>query len=101
MFYQVFKKNSIQQLIIFFSIFCFLFTSQLPSKLLAEPCSSLCPAVLENEQDALRAKNATIVVGTTIIALIGGVAWLALGSSCHKKHHCYCSSYSSSCSYGY
>lgn len=104
MFFQAFKKeSSIRHFIAYFTLLCFLFTSQTPSKLSADECcpspySSPSPCVLVEQEDVQRTKTATIVAGATIIALVGGVAWLAFGSSCHKGHH---SSHSSSSSSSY
>lgn len=98
MFLHRFKKDFFKQWIAYFSLFCVVFTSQIPSKLLADPCS----CIMVDQEDARRTKIATVVAGATVLALVGGVAWLAFGSSGRKHHHSSSSSsYSSYSSYSY
>lgn len=90
----VFKKEYLKRGIAYLTLCCVAFASQQPSKLVAEDC----PCILVNQQDAQRTRTATIVAGATIIALVGGIAYIAFGSPCHKGHsHSSSSSSSSSC----
>lgn len=96
-----FRKEYLKRWIAYFTLFCVVFASQQPAKLIAEDC----PCILVNQEDACRTRTATIVAGATLIALVGGIAYLAFGSPNHKGHsHSSSSSYSpsySSYSYDY
>lgn len=98
-------KENCKRSIAYLTLFCSIFSFQQPSKLYAEnePCCGNC--ILVNQEEAQRAKTAKFVAGLTLIAVIGGVAYFAFGSSCHgHSHSSSCSSssyrghsYSSSC----
>ena len=88
--------------IAYFTLSCMLMTSQ-PCRGYAEECypEGNCSGIFIDEDDANRARNAKIVVGATLIALVGGVAYLAFGGGSSHKHkkHSHSHSRSSSCSH--
>jgi hypothetical protein len=88
-----FRKEYLKRWIAYFTLCCVVFAFQQPSRLMAQDCR---PCVLVDQEDACRTRTATIVAGATILALVGGVAYIALGSG--HKCHSHSSSSSSSCS---
>jgi hypothetical protein len=91
-----FRKEYLKRWIAYFTLCCVVFASQQPAKLIAEDC----PCILVEPEDACRTRTATIVAGATIIALVGGIAYIAFGSPCHKGHS-HSSNSCSSSSYSY
>ncbi len=94
MFLPILQHPSFSRLIGWAALFSFIFTSPLSPKIFANNCW-----VYEDAEDEQRAKRARILVGATVVALIGGAACLAFGvgqGRCHSSHHhsCYSSSYS-------
>lgn len=75
----------------YFLLCCVVLTSQQPAQLIAQDGTCI---LMEPGRDEWRSKTATIVAGAATVAVIGGIAYIALGSSggCHSHSSSSCSS---------
>jgi hypothetical protein len=90
---RIFKKNHLTQLFTYFSLFCVLFFSHLPSSTLSADTN----LILDDECER-RAQMSRILTGVTVVAIAGGIAYAVSQSGGHGHHHSSDSSSSSSSS---
>lgn len=89
-----FKKEYLKRWMTYFTLCCVVFVSQQPAKIIAQDCAG----IFVSEEETCRTRTATIVAGVSLVALVGGIAYLACGSGhCHSHSSSghYSSSYSS------